>query len=235
MARLLISVRSPAEARIALAAGTHVIDVKEPRAGSLGRAGDRVILQVVQLVNGRCAVSAALGEMLDNEPVPLADLQFVKWGLAGCARITDWRRQLALKAELLKNSMPACLPVAVAYADWRDANSPPPDLVSDFAVEHNWPVVLLDTWRKGQTLLERLAVQQVVAFCGRCHRRGLKIALAGSLDNDAIDLLRDVPDWFAVRGAVCRRGVRAARIDRLRVRDLVARLDRAPRPAMCVD
>ena len=38
MTGLLVSVRSASEARVALAAGVDVIDVKEPNRGSLGAA-----------------------------------------------------------------------------------------------------------------------------------------------------------------------------------------------------
>ncbi len=42
MTRLLVSVRSAAEAEIALSAGADLIDVKEPSRGSLGAADPAV-------------------------------------------------------------------------------------------------------------------------------------------------------------------------------------------------
>ena len=48
MTRLLVSVRSAAEAEAALLGGADVIDVKEPDRGPLGRADDAVIAAVVR-------------------------------------------------------------------------------------------------------------------------------------------------------------------------------------------
>ena len=71
MTRLLVSVRSAAEAEAALRGGADVIDVKEPGRGPLGRADDAVIADVVRLVAGRRPVSAALGELCrDPSSVP---------------------------------------------------------------------------------------------------------------------------------------------------------------------
>ena len=47
------------EARIALAGGADVIDVKEPRRGSLGAADAEVVADVVEVVGGRVPVSMA--------------------------------------------------------------------------------------------------------------------------------------------------------------------------------
>ena len=43
MTRLLVSVRNGQEAEAALAGGAHVIDVKEPARGSLGRADETTL------------------------------------------------------------------------------------------------------------------------------------------------------------------------------------------------
>ena len=48
MTRLLVSVRNALEAEVALAGGAHVIDVKEPSHGSLGRADEATLAEVVR-------------------------------------------------------------------------------------------------------------------------------------------------------------------------------------------
>ena len=65
MTRLLVSVRDADEAALALTAGVDLIDVKEPRAGSLGAASPAVVRAVLDRVAGRVPVSAALGELSD--------------------------------------------------------------------------------------------------------------------------------------------------------------------------
>ena len=52
MTALLVSVRSAAEALTALAGGAALIDAKEPASGSLGRADDAVIRDIVTAVAG---------------------------------------------------------------------------------------------------------------------------------------------------------------------------------------
>ena len=71
MAGLLVSVRSVAEAEIALAGGAAIIDVKEPSRGALGRADDTIIADIVRSVAGRAPVSAALGELIDTTVVDI--------------------------------------------------------------------------------------------------------------------------------------------------------------------
>ena len=98
MTRLLVSVRSAAEAEAALTGGAGLIDVKEPAHGALGRADEAIIADVVGVVAGRAPVSAALGELRDNPqaklPACLSSLAFVKCGLAACATEDGWRSEL---------------------------------------------------------------------------------------------------------------------------------------------
>src|SRR5262245_30687842 len=97
MPGLLVSVRDAAEAAIALAGGAALIDVKDPDRGSLGAAPAATVADVLDAVNGRAPVSAALGELADWPGAPgpphIDRLAFVKWGLAGC-RDQDWLTRL---------------------------------------------------------------------------------------------------------------------------------------------
>jgi uncharacterized protein (UPF0264 family) len=218
MSKLLISVRSLTETRIALEGGADLIDVKEPRAGPLGYASAQVVQRIVRFVAGRLPVSAALGELLENALLPGPGPDFVKWGLAGCGETSDWTEQLSARGRRLHRVEPCCKPVAVAYADRELARSPRLEEIVAFACSQRWPVILVDTWSKHQTLLDWMTPEKVRAFCRSCHDAGLRIALAGSLDMEAIKSLRDAaPDWFAVRGAVCTQGRRTATIEADRV------------------
>src|SRR5262245_27316757 len=112
MSGLLVSVRSAAEAEVALAGGATLIDVKEPARGSLGRADDMTIAAVLHVVAGRRPVSAALGELVDKSSLlRCSGLAFVKWGLAGAARL-DWRSDLDRRLRIAGPQT-----VVVAYAD----------------------------------------------------------------------------------------------------------------------
>jgi (5-formylfuran-3-yl)methyl phosphate synthase len=223
--QLLVSVRSAAEAMIALEGGAALIDVKEPARGSLGRADTNVIREVVGAVGGRRPVSAALGEWIEGGLVPDADLAYVKWGLAGCDRNADWRREFTR----LLNHQRRPQVVLVAYADAECAQAPPVEDVFALAIEHPGSVMLLDTHckdsRERRTLLDWLPAPWVVDLCTRARGANVKIALAGSLGiAEMRTLLPARPDWFAVRGAACEDSDRQAGLQLVKVRQLVQML-----------
>ena len=225
---LLVSVRSAAEACAALQGGAGLIDVKEPAHGSLGSAGADTIEAVVRVVAGRRPVSAALGEIADAaEPKTGVGLAYVKWGLSRLGESSGWPQALLRARRILAESAPNCRPVAVAYVDWERANAPSPQQVCAFACRQRWAVLLLDTWAKdGTTLLDWLSLTEVERLCQSCRRANIFIALAGSLGPKEVLALRPLrPNWFAVRGAVCRKRCRTGAIDPDAVRrmcDLVA-------------
>jgi uncharacterized protein (UPF0264 family) len=228
MTRLLVSVRSAVEAEEALAGGADLIDVKEPAHGSLGRACDRTILEVVETVAGRRPVSAALGELLDapgDGLPPLEHLAFVKWGLAGYGERDSerWSHRLDQARASLPPKDSGCRLVTVAYADWHRARAPLPAAVADYAVRHGVGAFLLDTRHKdGTTLLDWLPMDEIRRLRELCQEAGVPVALAGSLGPVQLQALKPAaPDWFAVRGAACRGGHRGAAIDRGKVRRLV--------------
>jgi uncharacterized protein (UPF0264 family) len=227
MTQLLVSVRSAAEAEAALAGGAHVIDVKEPSRGSLGRADDATLAEVVRVVAGRRPVSAALGELHDgwqDLPGCTSQLYYVKWGLSKFrTEVRAGWAELWCESERVRALNPACAVVTVAYADARRAAAPDVEVVCDHLVEAGEGVLLLDTFAKdGSTLLAWLNVANVRRTVERCRTAGVRVALAGSLGVDEIRALLPLrPDWFAVRGAACQGRQRHAMIDTGRVRQLV--------------
>jgi uncharacterized protein (UPF0264 family) len=237
MAQLLVSVRSAREAEAALEGGAGLIDVKEPARGSLGRAMDAVITAVLGRVGGRCAVSAAMGELAET-PIPFAGtgLAYAKWGLAGCNH-RRWREQVASLADGLSHRTPPCRLVAVAYADWCRADCPPPQEVCTFAAELRCGALLLDTWGKdGTTLLEWLPLSEIHGVGRVCKTAGLSLALAGGLGPEQIHRLKMVePNWFAVRGSVCCGGRRGGAIDPGAVRHLANLIASPFTDARCED
>ena len=235
MTQLLVSVRSAMEAEAARRGGAALIDVKEPAHGSLGRATDRAIADVVRVMAGRRPVSAALGELLatlgDVWPPDDMPLTFVKWGLAGYggSGAAVWRSKLLLAVRGLEERQPSCRAVAVAYADWQRARAPMPEEICDFAIEHSTGAFLIDTWLKdGSTLLDWLSLHEIEYLQERCHVAGVPMALAGSLGPAQIRTLLPLrPDWIAVRGAACRGNQRGAPVDEGEVRRLAELLETA--------
>jgi uncharacterized protein (UPF0264 family) len=223
MTQLLVSVRSAQEAEAALRGGAGLIDVKEPAHGSLGRASDDVLADVLRVVAGRRPISAALGELTEALAVPsLKSLAYVKWGLASAA--SSWPCLLCEAMRRMTEQLPNCRAVAVAYADWQRAAAPRPEEVCSFAIEKAMGAFLLDTWNKdGSTLLDWLPLNDIERLRESCRAAGVPIALAGSLGAAEIRTLLPLrPEWFAVRGAVCPRRLRESEIDESKVRQLAS-------------
>jgi uncharacterized protein (UPF0264 family) len=225
MTALLVSVRSPEEADAALAGGAAVIDVKEPANGALGRATDARIAEIVERVGSRRPVSAALGEWCETTGTGLRldGLSFAKWGFAGLSR--PHSAELATVAgelEMVRETWPGCGLVTVAYADSKRAEAPTAAEVCSLACGGRWGPFLLDTWCKdGSTLLDHLPWAEIAALLERCRASGIPVALAGSIGQVEMQALLHLrPDWFAVRGAVCRGG-RLGSVDAGLVRQLV--------------
>jgi uncharacterized protein (UPF0264 family) len=219
---LLVSVRSAAEAEAAVEGGADLIDVKEPSRGSLGRADDETIAAVIRAVAGRKPISAAMGEIKEGPAAFLEPgLTYWKWGLAS-QPACGWR--------LLCPAVPPQQTVVAAYVDWQKAAAPRPELVAQAAAVGSFGVLLLDTFAKdGSTLLDWLSIEQIETLTRQCHAAGVRIALAGSLGPKEIAALAHIcPDWFAIRGAACRRGQRTETIDPERVRELVALVHAGP-------
>jgi hypothetical protein len=228
---LLVSVRSADEARVALAGGADVIDVKEPGRGSLGAADARVVAEVVAAVGELVPISVAVGELMEGRilTADTAGIAFAKIGLAGCRSYADWPvRWRAAIAE-----WPASVrPVAVVYADWRFAAAPPPEIVLAEAVAIGCPALLVDTWDKSRgTLFDHWSAQDVARFCRQVRAAEIAVVLAGSLHGESLQAAAACrPDLIAVRGAVCEGG-RIGAISAEGVRTVLATLRRGPAAA----
>jgi (5-formylfuran-3-yl)methyl phosphate synthase len=227
LAQLLVSVRSPLEARAAVAGGADIIDVKEPSRGSLGQADPAVWQSVRSVVPRSIPVSVALGELnnwIDTEEPHVPDsawtgIAFCKLGLADAP--ADWiERWARIRHDIWQRSIECPKWVAVVYLDWQAAQTPEPDAIISAAIEvGECRVVLFDTWSKRARSPLDKSWKPLVE---RVQNSGRMVALAGSLDCDSIERLHAWrPGIFAVRGAACADGDRLASIESARVERLV--------------
>lgn len=209
MTRLLVSVRSFDEACLAAEVGVDLIDLKEPRNGSLGRVRLEMARQVCQHFSEGHLLSMALGELAEWSDADWAlvgqiprGIVYAKIGLAECEGLPDWRANWQRASRSLS---PHCQSVAVIYADWREARAPQPESVLDLALENGCRALLVDTWRKDrENVFRHCGISQVDALFDRAKQYGLLTVLAGSLSLDNLDeALSTSPDYLAVRGAVC--------------------------------
>lgn len=227
MTGLLASVRSSAEAELALATGADIIDLKEPQAGSLGALPPDVVRDCVTLVAGRRPVSATIGD-LPADPDVIAEavartaalgVDFVKIGIfpgGAPEAVLDVLRHRAASGTRL---------VALLFAD----REPDFGLVRRVA-ECGFAGVMLDTMGKdGRGLRDALDQGTLRRFVDQAHDLGLLAGLAGSLR------LKDIPalaplgaDYLGFRGALCR-GERTGDLDPEALREVRAALDQASR------
>ncbi len=207
MTRLLISVRNAKEAEAALAGGADVIDVKEPKHGSLGRAVDAQIREVVQRVGSRAPVSVALGELHEQLRPPRCEIRYGKVGLAGAAE--DWQDQLRLLGDRVGwNRF-----IVVAYVDARRVAAPEVDAVIAWAIDHGTAGLLLDTAIKDGSDLFSHAADSIRRWIKHLQDCGLVVALAGGLRSGSFDRAVELePDIVAVRGAACVQSERTSSI-----------------------
>lgn len=226
--RVLASVRDVAEARLALAAGAHVIDLKEPSAGALGAVSAAIVRDVVGAIDGKALVSATIGDMdLVPQQVLAACSQ---WADIGVDYIKigifpgDLPGTLAALSPLIKQGAKI---IAVVFADGQTVWSSVLPLVA----EAGFAGIMLDTAGKaGGGLLTHMPLSQCAAFVAAVHDAGLICGLAGSLKPDDIAPLAALnPDYLGFRGALCDAG-RAGVLSESKVRDVVGGLAKCRRP-----
>lgn len=228
--RLLVSVVSAAEARLALAGGADIIDVKDPREGALGAPSPGVLTEVVRVVGSVAPVSVALGDLPDlphtaalaARGAALAGADYVKVGLRG---VRELDRAVAVMSAVADAVGREAAVIAAAYADADALDSPAfapawlPELVERTGIAG----ALVDTCVKdGRGLYGWLSESELADLIARTRAAGASFAVAGQLTRD--QLCRVEVDIVGVRSAVCRGGDRTGELDSELVAAAIAEL-----------
>jgi len=201
------------EACSALLGGADILDVKNPREGSLGANFPWAIRAVVDLVDGRVPVSATIGD-LDFKPgtaslaalgAAVAGADYIKAGLLGVKTPEQAEEMLQGIVRSVKDYDPAKRVVASGYSDYLRAGSISPMLLPEAAAKAGADVVMVDTAVKdGRSTFDFMSEQDLACFVALGHTNGLQVALAGSIGFAHLKLLvRLDPDIIGVRGIVC--------------------------------
>jgi (5-formylfuran-3-yl)methyl phosphate synthase len=230
--RLLISVVDAAEATDAADAGAQIIDVKDPGAGSLGRAPADWVRAIRLVTPPHLPVSAALGDgpfeahAVAHAAIVLSECgaRYVKVGL----RDTPSTAALDMLRTVRSALSPDTGLIAVGFADAHRAHCPDPLELPALAAAAGADGCLVDTAVKdGRGLLDWLDEAALGALVADCHARRLLCGLAGSLDASDLPRIAKVgPDIVGVRGAACVGDRVHGRVNRDRVAGLVRRLHR---------
>lgn len=230
--RLLISVRDVNEARLALAAGADLIDLKEPDAGALGAVDSRVARDIVKAIAGCRRTSATVGDLPADAAIlaqaarrtASAGVDYVKIGFMPAPGADVCAVICALAPVAAKVPL-----ISVLFAD----AMPEGDLVTASSAA-GFAGVMLDTAAKGVgRLLDHVDVFGLGEFIASAKAKGLICGLAGSLRREDISQLAMLaPDYLGFRGAACIENRRGAELDAGRVALLRQTLDgTAARPA----
>jgi (5-formylfuran-3-yl)methyl phosphate synthase len=229
--KLLVSPMNIVEARAALAGGADILDVKNPKEGSLGANFPWAIRAVVDLAKGKVPVSATIGD-LDYKPgtaslaalgAAVSGADYIKAGLLGVRTLEQAEEMLEGIVKAVKDYDPGKKVVAAGYSDYARANSISPMLLPGAAAKAGADLVMVDTAVKdGKSTFEFMGEDELKDFISLGHAEGLEVALAGTIGFQHIELLKQLsPDIIGVRGIVCggdrRSAVQAELVEKLKL------------------
>lgn len=247
--RLLLTVVRASELGTALGAGPDLLDLKDPSRGSLGPPPSALVRQAARRLAGSSpglsvplgdgphgpgAVGAAAGRAARS------GADYVKVGLLGHARREEAVEVLGrARVGIDGSGHPGAELVAVSFADARNGRAPPPGGLVEAAVRGGADRVMLDTLDKGAgPVTDLLGRGRLGRWLAAARGRGLGTALAGGLGPGEVRGLAGLGvEVVGVRGGACADGVRSARLDPGRARELaeavraVNRREAAPRGA----
>jgi uncharacterized protein (UPF0264 family) len=221
--RLLVSVRSSAEALLAAEGGADFIDLKEPREGALGGLPVGTIRAIVQALRERdiaLPVSATIGDVGMHE----ADLIAARVEAVGACGVdyvkVGIERSPAAAAvlDMLAGSRHAVVPVFIADAGLDF------ELIAR-ACRLGFPAVMADTAdKRAGSIFASVAMHELQRFVATVRHADKLVGIAGALRLPNLPALRQLaPDFAGFRSAVCGED-RASALDLHRVRRLVEQL-----------
>jgi uncharacterized protein (UPF0264 family) len=212
--KLLISVVNKTEAIDSIKGGADIIDVKNPKEGSLGANFPHVIRHIKDVMPENLELSATLGD-LPNLPgtASLAALgaaacgvDYVKVGLYGTKTSQEATNLMTEVVRAVKDYDSKIMTIACGYADYKTVGCVSPLELPDVAYQAEADGVLVDVKTKNgkDNLFSFLTDNELKVFVSQAHNNNLLAALAGSLESKDIPQIHSLgTDIIGVRGAVC--------------------------------
>lgn len=211
--KLLVSPISPEEAIAAHKGGADIIDVKNPKEGSLGANFPWVIRSVKEAIGSRKPISATIGDFnykpgtasLAALGAAVAGAHYIKVGLYDVHTEEQALDMLTNITRSVKDLDPSKKVVASGYSDYKRINSISPHLLPAIGAQAGVDVVMVDTGIKdGRSTFEFMDEEELTSFTGAIRDQGLESAIAGTLKFEDLPMLRRIrPDIIGVRGMVC--------------------------------
>ncbi len=215
---LLISPINTEEALEAIEGGADIIDVKNPKEGSLGANFPWVIRSIRELTPKEMLVSATLGDVpykpgtvsLAAAGAVVSGADYIKVGLYGTQNYPEALEVMENVVKTVKDVNDDIFVVASGYADAHRVGAVDPMEIPRVAADSGADLAMVDTAVKdGKTLFDFMDEDAISKFTTLTHNHGLKCALAGSVKEDQLKLLYDLGcDVVGIRGAACTGGDR---------------------------
>jgi len=229
--QLLVSAININEAKEAKEGGADILDVKNPKEGSLGANFPWIIKEISDYADNKIIVSTTIGDVpYKPGTVSLAALgsavsgsNYVKVGLYGTKNYDEALEVMNAVVKTIKDYNKNITVVSCGYADAYKIGSVLPEEIPRVAKDSNSDIAMLDTYIKdGHRLTDHMTTQQLEEFVQKSHDYGLKVALAGSVNKTDVTMLKRINcDIMGVRGCVCTQGDRNnGTINRELVQDL---------------
>jgi len=215
--KLLVSPRDVEEAKAVIRGNADIIDVKNPKEGSLGANFPWIIKSIKELVEKEkgegVKLSAAIGDF-DYKPgtaslaalgAASAGAEYIKVGLFKIKTRQEAIDLLTGVVKAVKSFDPTKEVVAAFYSDYKRINSLSPFEIMEIGEEVDIDVAMVDTGIKdGRSTLEFLSAEELKTFVSESKALGLETALAGSLTFEDLPAIKEInPDIIGVRGMVC--------------------------------
>ncbi|RLI75474.1 (5-formylfuran-3-yl)methyl phosphate synthase [Archaeoglobales archaeon] len=215
--RVLVSPMNMEEAIESIRGGADIIDIKNPKEGSLGANFPWVIKSITEIVkkHGK-EVSATTGD-LDYKPgtaslaalgAAISGADYIKVGLYGVKNKDEAYEMIFNVVKAVKDYDSNKKVVAAAYADYGRILAVSPMELPEVGRKAGVDGIMIDTAIKdGTTLFDHLKINQLNQFVERAHENGMFCALAGNLSWNHIEKLKELkPDIIGVRTMVCESG-----------------------------
>jgi hypothetical protein len=217
MIRVLVSPMSVEEAIECLKGGADIIDVKNPKEGSLGANFPWVISEIGELVKKEGKELSATTGDLDFKPgtaslaalgAAVAGADYIKVGLFGVRSTQEAFEVLSNVTKAVKDYDSDKKVVGAAYADFKRINAISPFDLPEAGQKAEVDGIMIDTAIKdGHTLFDHMTFDELGRFVTDARENGMFCALAGSLDWKHIEQLKKLaPDIIGVRTIVCESG-----------------------------
>lgn len=230
--KLLVSAIDCKEARACIAGGADIVDVKNPKEGSLGGHSPEVIKSIRKIVPKNLLLSATIGDV-PNKPgfvaqaalgLAVSGVDYIKIGLCDHFTVSEAVYLVRLMVDAVRPINKNIKFAICAYADASLKNYILPKHIPAIVKEAGAHVAMIDTLSKGEGkgLFSFLSENEISNFFCQSRRLGLQVALAGSLKEEDVVKIRDKKfcDLIGVRTLACRGGKRSSVILAPRVKEI---------------